>query len=348
MFRYLTRKIGYGIAVLAGVVILVFFLFQGLGDPARLVLGQSGDSTTISNIRKELALDQPKWKQFLLYMNDVSPIALHSRKEIREKQLKGFFIGGENTLAFKIPCLRRSYQTKKQVSEVLGEALPGTLLLALAAMLLATVLGVLLGVLAAVKKDTWMDTASVFASVLGISAPSFFMGIIIAYVFGFVLSNQTGLHMTGSLFTTDPFAGKQLSLQNLILPAITLGIRPLAIITQLTRSAMLDVLDQDYIRTAYAKGLSRKKVVFVHALRNALNPVITAITGWFAELLAGAFFVEYIFGWKGIGKVTVDALEKLDFPVVMGSVLLTAAFFILVNLLADILYGVVDPRVRIQ
>lgn len=348
MFRYLTRKIGYGIAVLAGVVMLVFFLFQGLGDPARLVLGQSGDSTTISNIRKELALDQPKWKQFLLYMNDVSPIALHSRKEIREKQLKGFFIGGENTLAFKIPYLRRSYQSKKQVSEVLGEALPGTLLLALAAMLLATVLGVLLGVLAAVKKDTWMDTASVFASVLGISAPSFFMGIIIAYVFGFVLSNQTGLHMTGSLFTTDPFAGKQLSLQNLILPAITLGIRPLAIITQLTRSAMLDVLDQDYIRTAYAKGLSRRKVVFVHALRNALNPVITAITGWFAELLAGAFFVEYIFGWKGIGKVTVDALEKLDFPVVMGSVLLTAAFFILVNLLADILYGVVDPRVRIQ
>ncbi|MDE3251333.1 MAG: ABC transporter permease [Bacteroidota bacterium] len=348
MFRYLIRKTGYGIAVLAGVVMLVFFLFQGLGDPARLVLGQSGDSTTLSNIRKELALDQPKWKQFLLYMNDVSPIALHSRKEIKEKQLKGFFIGGENTLAIKIPYLRRSYQTKKQVADVLWEALPGTLILAIAAMALATVLGILLGVLAAVKKNTWMDTTSVFASVLGISAPSFFMGIIIAYLFGFVFSNLTGLHMTGSLYTTDPFAGKQLSLQNLILPAITLGIRPLAIITQLTRSAMLDVLDQDYIRTAFAKGLSRKKVVFVHALRNALNPVITAITGWFAELLAGAFFVEYIFGWKGIGKVTVDALEKLDFPVVMGSVLLTAAFFILVNLLADVLYGLVDPRVRIQ
>jgi peptide/nickel transport system permease protein len=137
-----------------------------------------------------------------------------------------------------------------------------------------------------------------------------------------------------------------LQLKNLILPAITLGIRPLAIITQLTRSAMLDVLDQDYIRTAYAKGLSRRVVIFRHALRNALNPVITAITGWFAELLAGAFFVEYIFGWKGIGKITVDALEKLDFPVVMGSVLITATFFIAINLLADILYGIVDPRVR--
>lgn len=111
---------------------------------------------------------------------------------------------------------------------------------------------------------------------------------------------------------------------------------------------MLDVLNQDYIRTAYAKGLSKGVVVWKHALRNALNPVITAITGWFAELLAGAFFVEYIFGWKGIGKVTVDALEKLDFPVVMGSVLITSFFFILVNVLADVLYAVVDPRVRLE
>jgi ABC-type dipeptide/oligopeptide/nickel transport system permease component len=171
---------------------------------------------------------------------------------------------------------------------------------------------------------------------------------VLAYLFGFVLSDYTGLHMTGSLYDIDPFSGRNLQLKNLILPAITLGIRPLAIITQLTRSSMLDVLDQDYIRTAYAKGLSRRVVVFRHALRNALNPVITAITGWFAELLAGAFFVEYIFGWKGIGKVTVDALEKLDFPVVMGSVLITATFFIVVNLLADVLYGVVDPRVRIK
>jgi peptide/nickel transport system permease protein len=137
-------------------------------------------------------------------------------------------------------------------------------------------------------------------------------------------------------------------LKNLVLPAITLGIRPLAIITQLTRSAMLDVLDQDYIRTAYAKGLSKTIIVWKHALRNALNPVITAITGWFAELLAGAFFVEYIFGWRGIGKVTVDALEKLDFPVVMGSVLVSAAFFILINIVADVLYGLVDPRISIQ
>jgi peptide/nickel transport system permease protein len=121
----------------------------------------------------------------------------------------------------------------------------------------------------------------------------------------------------------------------------------MAIIAQLTRGALLDVLDQDYIRTAYAKGLSRSVVVWKHGLRNALNPVITAITGWFAELLAGAFFVETIFGWKGIGKVTVDALEKLDFPVVMGSVLVSSFFFIVISVLADLLYGLVDPRVRL-
>jgi ABC-type dipeptide/oligopeptide/nickel transport system permease component len=193
-----------------------------------------------------------------------------------------------------------------------------------------------------------MDTSAVFTSIIGISAPSFFMGIIIAYVFGFVLTDWTGLHITGSWFDIDSDGNKRLTLQNLILPAITLGIRPLAIITQLTRSAMLDVLDQDFIRTAYAKGLSKRRVVWKHALRNALNPVVTAITGWFAELLAGAFFIEYIFGWKGIGKVTVNALEKLDFPVVMGSVLISATFFILVNILADILYGIIDPRVRIS
>lgn len=348
MLKFILKKTLYGFLVLIGVVVLVFVLFQGFGDPARLVMGQTGDAATEANIRKELYLDQPKWKQFLFYLNDVSPIAIHTKEEIQKKDLKGFFIGGETKLAFKLPYLRKSYQTKKSVGAILMEALPGTLLLAVAAMFIAIVIGIPLGVIAAVKQNTWMDTTAVFSSIIGISAPSFFMGIIIAYVFGFLLSDYTGLHLTGSWFDIDENGVKRLTLQNLILPAITLGIRPLAIITQLTRSAMLDVLDQDYIRTAYAKGLSKRTVIWKHALKNALNPVVTAITGWFAELLAGAFFTEYIFGWKGIGKVTVDALEKLDFPVVMGSVLVTATFFILINILADVLYGIIDPRVRIQ
>ncbi len=328
---------------------LVFFLFQGFGDPSRLVMGQSGDSTTQANIRKELYLDQPKWKQFIFYLNDVSPISFYSKEEVRTKHLKGIFIGNEKKVGIKIPYLRKSYQSKREVWSILMQALPGTLILAVAAMLIAVAIGIPLGVLAAVKQNTWLDTSAIFGSIVGISAPSFFMGIIVAYVFGFVLSDWTGLQISGSWLEIDEITGqKRLALQNLILPAITLGIRPLAIITQLTRSAMLDVLDQDYIRTAYAKGLSKRSVIWKHGLRNALNPVITAITGWFAELLAGAFFVEYIFGWQGIGKVTVDALEKLDYPVVMGSVLIAATFFILINILADILYGLIDPRVRIE
>ena len=271
---------------------LVFFLFQGFGDPSRLVMGQRADAATEKNIRKELYLDQPKWKQFFLYLNDVSPIGLHSKEEILQKQLRGFFGGGSSKLGIKIPYLRRSYQSKKEVGTVLMNALPGTMLLAFAAILIACLAGIPLGVLAAVKKDTWLDSTAMFTSILGISAPSFFMGIIIAYVFGFVLKDYTGLNMTGSLFDTDPFLGRRLQLSNLVLPALTLGIRPMAIIAQLTRSAMLDVLHQDYIRTAKAKGLSNRRIVWKHALRNALNPVITAITGWFAELLAGAFFVE--------------------------------------------------------
>lgn len=347
MLNYIAKKLIYGLLVLVGVIVLVFFLFQGFGDPSRLVMGQSGDAATQANIRKELYLDQPKWKQFVFYLNDVSPICIHSKEDIAQKKLKGIFIGGNYKLGIKLPYLRKSYQTKRDVGAMLMQALPGTLILAVAAMFIAVAIGIPLGVLAAVKQNTWLDTSAIFSSIVGISAPSFFMGIILAYIFGFLLTDWTGLHISGSWFDVDEVTGeKRLTLANLVLPAITLGIRPLAIITQLTRSSMLDVLDQDYIRTAYAKGLGKQKVIWKHALRNALNPVITAITGWFAELLAGAFFVEYIFGWQGIGKMTVDALEKLDYPVVMGSVLIAATFFILVNILADVLYGVVDPRVR--
>lgn len=351
MFRFLLRKITYGLLVLLGVVVLVFCLFNVLpGDPARLTLGQRADVASLENVRKELHLDRPVGVQFLYYLNDLLPVSIHTREEAAAnlRYVTVAPISKDRILVLKAPYLRRSYQGKKPVWDILLEALPGTLLLAVAAMLFATVVGIGLGVLSAVKQNTWMDTSAVFASVAGISAPSFFAGIVLAYLFGFVWSDYTGLHMTGSLFDVDPFRGRVLNLRNLVLPAITLGIRPLAIIVQLTRSAMLDVLHQDFIRTAYAKGLSRRRVIWHHALPNALNPVITAITGWFAELLAGAFFVEYIFGWKGIGKVTVDALDKFDFPVVMGAILVTAGIFVIVNLLADLLYTIVDPRIKLD
>ena len=343
----LRTRLAYGLLVMFGVISAVFLLFQGIGDPARLVMGQTGDAATLANIRKEFNLDQPLPLQFLRYLNDVSPLSIHTREEVDEKWLKGVFIGGKYRLAIKMPYLRRSYQSRKPVSELLSEALAGTAVLAVAAMALAIGLGIPFGVWAAVHRHTWKDRSLVLLSVAGISAPSFFLGMVIAYLLGFQWSSVTGLHMTGSLFEVDPFTGRSLSLRNLILPALTLGIRPLAIITQLTRSSMLDVLGQDHVRTARAKGLPARIVVWKHALPGALNPVLTAVTGWFAELLAGAFFVEYIFGWKGIGKVTVDALEKLDYPVVMGSILMTAAVFVTVNILTDLLQARTDPRIRL-
>ncbi|MDP9042779.1 MAG: ABC transporter permease, partial [Bacteroidota bacterium] len=333
MMSHFISRLFYGSLVMLGVVVVVFFLFQGFGDPARLILGQRADAGTLNNIRKDLYLDKPKWKQFVYYLNDVSPVSIYREEVLKSKNIHWIGTGGKLKLVIKFPYLRRSYQTRREVWSMLMEALPGTIILAFLAMFIATVAGMTLGVIAAFKKDTWMDTTAIFTSVLGLSAPSFFMSIVIAYLFGFVLNQYTGLQMTGSLFDTDPFTGREWQFRNAILPAITLGIRPMAIIAQLTRGSMLDILNQDFIRTAYAKGLSHKQVIWRHALRNALNPVITAITGWFAELLAGAFFVEYIFGWKGIGKITVDALAKLDFPVVMGSVLVTSFFFISINIL---------------
>jgi peptide/nickel transport system permease protein len=227
------------------------------------------------------------------------------------------------------------------------EVVPNTLVLAVSAMFFAIVIGVFLGVISAVNKDTWIDRAAVGFSTLGISAPSFFAGIIIAWIFGFLLSKYTGLNMSGSLYSYDPFKGEVISIKNLILPMVTLALRPLAIIVQLTRNAMLDVLGQDYIRTARAKGLSNNAIIYRHALKNALNPVVTAIANWFASLLAGSFFVEYIFGYNGLGKTTVDALEMSDFPVVMGSILFIAFIFVVINILVDVVYVWIDPRVKL-
>jgi peptide/nickel transport system permease protein len=205
----------------------------------------------------------------------------------------------------------------------------------------------LIGILCALKKNRFIDKLSQVFSVLGMSLPSFFVAILNAWIFAFVLAEFTGLNMVGSLYSVDDFGeGQYLDLKNLILPAFTLGIRPLAIVVQLTRSSLLEVLSQDYIRTARAKGLKNYTIIVRHALRNALNPVITAISGWFASLMAGAVFVEYVFDWKGIGVVIVDALEKYDFPVIMGAVLFISIILVVINILVDLVYGYLDPRIR--
>ncbi|WP_316817743.1 ABC transporter permease [Pedobacter nyackensis] len=350
MLQYAVKKILYGFAVMAGVIVVVFILFNILpGDPARMTMGQRADVSSLEAVRKEFGLDKSKPTQFFLYLNDLSPIGFHENTaENKEKYhyLKMITIG-DQVLALKWPYLRRSYQTKRDVTSILSETVPNTFILAFTAMVFATVIGVFLGIVSAVNKDTWIDKAANSFAILGISAPSFFAGIIIAWLFGFVLSDYTGLNMSGSLYSYDPFKGEIMTWKNLWLPMVTLGLRPLAIIVQLTRSAMLDVLAQDYIRTARAKGLSRNTIIYKHALKNALNPVITAISGWFASLLAGSFFVEYIFGYNGLGRTTVNALEMADFPVVMGSILFIAFVFVIINILVDVLYAFADPRVKL-
>jgi peptide/nickel transport system permease protein len=352
MLKYALNKMLYGLAVLAGIVVIVFVLFNILpGDPARMTQGQRSDVQSLEAVRKEFGLDKPLHQQFFLYVNDLMPVAIHETDTATRSKynyIKLFGVGNEKALVIKKPYLRRSYQTSREVVSILSETVPNTLILATTAMIFATIAGIFLGVVSAVNRDTWIDRAANAFAILGISAPSFFAGIIFAWLFGFVLGDITGLNMSGSLYNYDPFKGEVMTWKNLLLPMLTLGLRPLAIIVQLTRSAMLDVLAQDFIRTARAKGLSSNRIIYRHALKNALNPVVTAISGWFASLLAGSFFVEYIFGYNGLGKATVEALEMSDFPVVMGSILFVAFIFVIINILADILYAFLDPRVQLN
>lgn len=359
MASYIIKKLLYGLLVMYGVVTLIFLIFNALpGDPARMMLGQRSDPQALAAINKELGLDKPLWKQYILYLNDLSPISIHESINVDassffdEQKYNGvllFNIGKQKSVAIKWPYLRRSYSSKREVSEIISVALPQTALLALVSMTIATLFGVLIGAYIAARKGTWVDNFFLVFTVLGMAGPSFFMAVIIAWLFGFVLAPYTGLNMTGSLYYIDDFGeGTTMQLKNIILPAFTLGIRPLSVVVQLARSSFLDVLSQDFIRTARAKGLSQRDVLINHALRNAMNPVVTAVSGWFAGLLAGAVFIEYIFGWKGLGKEIVDALENYDFPVVMGSVLVISLAFVIINILVDIIYGILDPRVSLK
>lgn len=358
MIRYLTQRLLYGLLVMYGVITVVFFLFNVLpGDPARMLLGQREDEEVLQQIRQKLGFDQPLYKQYFYYLNDLSPLSFHENEDATaytfvNERYNGFELVeiGSTSVLLKKPFLRFSFQNQGlRVSKVISETLPNTFVLAVSAITIAMVLGIFLGCVSAVYKDSWLDRFLAVFGALGMSLPSFFAAIIIAWLFGFVWNQYTGLNMTGSLYTVDDYGrGEYLSLKNLLLPAITLGIRPLSVIIQLTRNSMLDVMQMDFIRTARAKGLSERKVLFRHALPNALNPVITAASGWFASMLAGAVFVEYIFGWNGIGKRIVEALNTLDLPIVMGSVLIIALMFVVINILVDIIYGWLDPRVRIS
>lgn len=344
--------------MLFGVATLVFFLFNIIpGDPARMMLDKNEDEKQLSNINKKYAFDRPLLEQYILYLNDVSPISIHSKSDNAFTYLSpnkykyiSLFSHSNLEVVIKYPYLRESFVKKEvQVSNIIFHTFKNTFILALSSITFALILGVFLSVISTIFKDLFIDKFIMFISVLGMSLPSFFSSVIIAWIFGFLLHNYTGLNMTGSLYEVDDYGrGSYIQLKNLILPAITLGIRPLSVIIQLCRSSLIDVISMDYIRTAKSKGLSRASVFLKHALRNAMNPVVTAISGWFASMLAGAVFVEYIFGWNGIGKEIVDALNNMDLPLVMGSVLFIAFIFVIINIIVDLVYIWLDPRIRIK
>lgn len=358
MIRYFLHKAGYALLTLFGVVTVIFFLFNVLpGDPARMMLDQNENSEQLTRIRKKYGFDKPISTQYLYYLNDLSPVSFHSKNADDYTHLTDgkytaapLFTIGNTTTVLKAPYLRESFQKSgKKVTQVIGDTLPNTVVLACFAIIIAIVVGVILGIVSALYKDTWIDRAIALVSTLGMSLPSFFAAILFAWVFGFLLHEYTNLSMTGSLYEVDDFGeGAHIKWKNIILPAVVLGIRPLGVVIQLMRNSLLEVLSQDYIRTARAKGLSEIRIIRKHALKNALNPVVTAISGWFASMLAGAVFVEYIFGWNGLGKEVVEALNTLDLPVIMGSVLIIAATFVVINILVDIIYAWLDPRIRLE
>lgn len=322
-----------------------------------MMLGQNQTADQVQAVKKKYGFDKPVSTQYLYYLNDLSPISFHSKYKENYTFLNQdkytaitLFSIGKTTTAIKFPYLRTSFAKQgKKVSQVIAETLPNTFVLALSAILIAIIIGLIFGIISALKKDTWIDRSIQVLSTFGMSVPSFFSAILFAWLFGFVLHKYTNLEMTGSLYELDDFGEKvNIKWKNLILPAVVLGIRPLAVIIQLMRNSLLEVMGQDYIRTARAKGLNEFQIIKNHAIKNALNPVVTAISGWFASMLAGAVFVEYIFGWNGLGKEIVNALNTLDLPIIMGAVLVIATSFIIINILVDIIYAMLDPRVKLS
>lgn len=352
MIRTISKRILSGLLVIWGIVTLLFVIFNLLGSPAEAMTDENTDEATRKAIERAYHLDSPLLTQYLYYLNDLSPIGIVDHMEgdgqdIRHVRLLGWGVG--KCLAIKGPWMRRSFQNNRKVTDRLAEHIPGTLALALAAMMFAVAVGLPLGVVSALRKGRWADRLITLLTLLGISAPSFFMAVLIVRIFAVDLGPWTGLHSSGYLWEENIFEeGYSLHLRNLVLPALALGLRPLSIITQLTRSSMDEALAADFVRTARAKGLSESRVLLRHALRNALNPVLTSISGWFASLLAGAFFVETIFDWQGLGKLTIDALHAKDYPMILGAAILIGVMFVVINVVVDLLYTLVDPRVRVQ
>jgi peptide/nickel transport system permease protein/oligopeptide transport system permease protein len=303
LLAFIVRRLVLSIPTLIGVMIVVFLLlYVAPGDPVQDMVGERADAQTIARLRKDLHLDEPLPKQFVLYVSGV---------------LRG--------------DLGKSYITQRPIIRDIKERFPKTLLLAGTAMFLASVLGITIGVLSSRNPGGWFDRLSLGFAYLGISFPVYWVGLILILIFAVKLR----------WLPPSGYGG----IKYLILPALALGSRSIAFLARVTRSAMLDVLGGDFVRTARAKGLNERSVIVRHALRNALIPIVTVLGLDFGYYLTGSILTETIFSWPGIGRYVVNAIARRDLPAINGSVLFLSVVFVLVNLITDLAYAKADPRV---
>ncbi len=331
MGAYVVRRLAISVPILLGVSLIVFVMLHTAGgDPATTILGARADDASLAALRRDLGLDRPLPVQYLDYLRRA--------------------LGGD---------LGVSYRSNTPVAREIANRLPATIELALVAMAVAVVVGLGVGALAAVRRRSWVDFASSGGVLLGVSIPTFWLGIVLIIVFGLWLRWLPISGRVNPRLGADPstpflafssalhgdWAVARDAFAHLILPALTLAAWPAAIIARMTRASLIEALGQDYVRTARAKGLQERMVVIRHASRNAMLPVLTAVGLEFGALLGGAVITETIFSWPGLGQLTVAAIGARDYQIVQGVVLLLAAIFVLLNLLTDILYAALDPRI---
>ena len=338
MLKYILRRLLLLIPTLFGVVTLVFFMIAlSPGDPARVMLGERANAESIEKLRHELGLDKPLLVQYGLYMQRIVKMDLG-----------------------------RSIKTGQKVSEEIRDHYPATIELAIWAMIFSTVVGIILGVLSATRKNSWIDFTSMAGALVGVSMPVFWLALVLIMIFSVALnlfptggrmnvryyfSSMSGLYIIDGFITLFKNGDPKIllsALHHLVLPAIALGTIPLAIIARITRSSMLEVLNQDYIKTARSAGIKERRVIYRYALKNALLPIITVIGLQFGMLLSGAILTETVFAWPGIGKWLYHSIESRDYPAVQGGIIVISTTFVFINLIVDILYSVVNPKIRLS
>ena len=334
MIAYILRRILILIPTLLGVSIIVFLMLQATpGDPAELLLGERATDEALFEIREHLGLNEPLYVQYGLFL---------------KRLMKG--------------DLGETIWTRQKVWVEVKQRFPATIELAVVALCIACFFGIILGIVSATKQYSLFDYVSMLGALAGVSMPIFWLGLVFMLIFsvnlGWLplsarlsidvdLEIITNFYILDSILTRNWTALKDV-LWHIIMPAVTLSTIPMAIVARMTRSAMLDVLRQDYIKTAKAKGLSQFKVVFKHALRNALIPVVTTIGLQFGVTLGGAILTETIFAWPGVGKWMYDAVMQRDYMVIQGGTLLIATLFVVINLFVDVLYAIINPRISVQ